>query len=248
MDNALMIGLTRQMTLRRSMDIVANNIANANTTGFKVETLLLENSPARTAEHSDGPSELQYVETWGMGRDFSQGTLELTNRPFDFAIEGDGFFGLETDAGTEYTRDGRFHVDNIGQLVSADGSPVLDADTRAPIILDPNAQNVRIIDGGAVIEDGAQVGRIGVFDIVDRGALSKEGNGRYTLELDPEEAEPLAMFDAVVRQGYVEGSNVSSIVELTDMMQIMRAYASVSKFLKDAEELNRSAIERLGKA
>lgn len=248
MDNALMIGLTRQMTLRRSMDVVANNIANANTTAFKVETLLLENSPANTAEHSDGPSELQYVETWGMGRDFSQGALELTNRPFDFAIEGDGFFGLETDAGTEYTRDGRFHIDNIGQLVSADGSPVLDADTRAPIILDPNARDVRVIDGGAVIEDGAQVGRIGVFDVVNRGALSKEGNGRYTLELGPEEAEPLAMFDAVVRQGYVEGSNVSSIVELTDMMQIMRSYASVSKFLKDAEELNRRSIERLGKA
>jgi len=248
MDNALMIGLTRQMTLRRSMDVVANNIANANTTGFKVETLLLESNPARTAEHSDGPSELQYVNTWGMGRDFSQGELELTNRTFDFAIEGDGFFGLETNRGTEYTRDGRFHVDNIGQLVSADGSPVLDADTRAPIILDPNAENVRIVDGGAVIEDGAQVGRIGVFDIVNRANLSKEGNGRYTLELAPEEADPLAMFDAVIHQGYVEGSNVSSVVELTDMMQIMRSYASVSKFLKDAEDLNRRAIERLGKA
>ena len=171
MDNALMIGLTRQMTLRRSMDVVANNIANANTTGFKVETLLLESNPARTAEHSDGPSELQYVNTWGMGRDFSQGELELTNRTFDFAIEGDGFFGLETNRGTEYTRDGRFHVDNIGQLVSADGSPVLDADTRAPIILDPNAENVRIVDGGAVVDDGAQVGPGGVFDIDTHATL-----------------------------------------------------------------------------
>ena len=248
MDNAMMIGLTRQMTLRRAMDVVANNIANQNTTGFKVESLLLENTPARTAEHSDGPSELQYVNTWGMGRDFSQGALQQTDRPFDFAIEGEGFFGLETATGTQYTRDGRFHVDNIGQLVSADGSPVLDADTRAPIILNPNAGEVRVVDGGTILEDGVQVGRIGVFDIVNRAAMSKEGNGRYTLDLGPEEAEPLAMFDAVVHQGHVEGSNVSAVLELTDMMSIMRSYASVSKFLKDAEDLNRRAIERLGKA
>jgi len=249
MDNALMIGLSRQMTLRRSMDIVANNIANANTAGFKVESLLLEAQPAQTAETTDGPSEIQFVNTWGMGRDFRQGELEFTGRTFDLAIEGEGFFAVETANGEQYTRDGRFHRDDIGQLVASDGAPVLDANTRAPIFLNPNAGEVRIVDGGAILEDGVEVGRIGVFEIANRGEMSKNGNGRYTLPAGaaPED-QPLAVFDPGIHQGYVESSNVQTVVELTDMMTIMRSYQSVSKFLEETQDLNRRAIERLGKA
>ena len=248
MDNAIMIGLTRQMTLRRDMDVIANNIANANTAGFKVESLLLENQPAQTAEHSDGPSELQYVTNWGMGRDFSQGDLEFTGRQFDLAIEGEGFFAVEANGEEQYTRDGRFRTDADGQLVSADGSPVLDADTRAPILLDPNAAETVVVDGGVIMQDGRQMGRIGVFEMVDRSVMSKEGNGRYTIpDAEDPENQPQAMFEPNVHQGYVESSNVKSITELTDMMTIMRSYQSVSKFLSDAEDLNKRAIERLGR-
>ncbi|WP_300555918.1 flagellar hook-basal body complex protein [Maricaulis sp.] len=248
MDNAMMIGLSRQMTLRRAMDVVANNIANANTAGFKVEHLLHEAQPADTATHTDGPSDIQFATTWGMGRDFSQGDIELTNRLYDMAIEGEGFFGVETAGGVQYTRDGRFRLDEIGQLVTADGSPVLDADTRAPIVLDPSVQDLRIVGGGQILENGNPVGRIGVFEIEDRARLSKAGTGRFEYPLQPGEAEPLAMFEPVVRQGYVEASNVSSITELTDMMAVMRSYQSVSKFLKEAEDLQKRSIERLGKA
>lgn len=248
MDNALMIGLTRQMTLRRSMDVVANNIANANTAGFKAESVLLENRPARAAESSDGPSELQFVNSWGVGRDFGQGEMEFTGRSFDVAVEGEGFFAIETEAGEEYTRDGRFRTDELGQLVAVDGAPVLDGDTRAPIMLTPNAGSTSIAADGSVTQDGVQVGRIGVFEIPDRGALSKQGNGRYALPpFDNPADQPLAMFDPMVRQGFVERSNVQSIAELTDMMTIMRSYQSVSKFLEQAEDLNKRAIERLGR-
>ena len=248
MDNAIMIGLSRQMTLRRSMDVVANNIANANTAGFKVESLLLENTPARTAEHADGPSDVQYVNTWGMGRDFSQGELEYTDRALDMAIDGDGFFAVETAAGEQYTRDGRFHTDADGQLVTADGSPVLDGDTRAPIFLDPNARSTAIAEDGVITQDGVQAGRIGVFEIANRAEMSKQGNGRYTVpESDDPADEPLAMLNPSVRQGFVESSNVQSITELTDMMTIMRSYQSVSKFLSEAEDLNKRALERLGR-
>lgn len=248
MDNAIMIGLTRQMTLRRDMDVIANNIANANTAGFKVESLLLENQPARTAEHADGPAELQYVNAWGMGRDFGQGELEFTGRQFDLAIEGDGFFAVDAGGAEQYTRDGRFHMDAQGQLVAADGSPVLDADTRGPIMLDPNADETVVVEGGVIMQDGQQVGRIGVFEMPNRAAMSKEGNGRYTIpDTGNPDDEPQAAFDPAVRQGYVERSNVQSIVELTDMMSIMRTYQSVSKFLNDAEDLNKRAIERLGR-
>ncbi|MEP3071823.1 flagellar hook-basal body complex protein [Maricaulis sp.] len=248
MDNAIMIGLTRQMTLRRDMDVIANNIANANTAGFKVESLLLENQPARTAEHADGPSELQYVTNWGMGRDFSQGALDFTGRQFDVAIEGEGFFAVDFNGTEQYTRDGRFRTDANGQLVAADGAPVLDADTRAPILLDPSATETLVVDGGVIMQDGQAVGRIGVFEVPNRSLMTKEGNGRYTVaNADDPENQPQPAFDPVVRQGYVERSNVESITELTDMMSIMRTYQSVSKFLNDAEDLNKRAIERLGR-
>ena len=98
------------------------------------------------------------------------------------------------------------------------------------------------------MQDGIQVGRIGVFEIANRSEMTKEGNGRYTIPAsDNPDDEPQAMFDPVVRQGFVESSNVQSIVEITDMMSIMRSYQSVSKFLKDAEDLNQRAIERLGR-
>ncbi|MBR9825810.1 MAG: flagellar basal-body rod protein FlgF [Alphaproteobacteria bacterium] len=248
MDNALMIGLSRQMTLRQSLDIVANNIANANTAGFKVESLLLEETPAPTAEHQDGPGEIHFAEVWGMARDFRQGELQYTGRTFDLAIDGDGFFAVENANGEEYTRDGRFHIDDLGQLVTHDGAPVLDANTRAPIILNPGAEQVQIVDGGAIIEDGVEVGRIGVFNIENRGELSKQGNGRYTLPNGAPEDLPQAAFDPSVQQGYVESSNVQAVIELTDMMNITRAYERVSKFLSDTHDLNRKALERLGKA
>ena len=107
MDNAMMIGLARQQTLRQAMDISANNIANSSTTGFKAEQVLLETNAATRARHADGPDRLAFVDEWGVGRDFSQGALQGTGRPLDLAIEGEGFFALETEAGERFTRDGR---------------------------------------------------------------------------------------------------------------------------------------------
>ncbi|OLF74162.1 flagellar biosynthesis protein FlgF [Maricaulis sp. W15] len=248
MDNAMMIGLSRQMTLRRSMDVVANNIANANTAGFKVESLLLENRAAPTAEHADGPSDIQFVNTWGMARDFRQGELAFTGREFDLAIEGEGFFAVEANGNEQYTRDGRFRLDGAGQLVASDGAPVLDADTRGPILIDASAGDIQVIDGGMIMQNGQQIGRIGVFEIANRAEMSKQGNGRYTIpESDDPADAPLAMLEPSINQGFVEQSNVQSILELTDMMAVMRSYQSVSKFLEQAEDLNKRAIERLGR-
>jgi flagellar basal-body rod protein FlgF len=247
MDNTIMIGLSRQISLRRSMDVVANNIANANTAGFKVESVLLESAPARVAEHADGPSELQFVNMSGMGRDFSQGQLDYSGRPLDLAIDGDGFFAVEIDGEEQYTRDGRFRLDAQGQLVTGDGSAVLSAGARAPIVLDPSA-DITIQDGGAIMQNGEEVARIGVFEIANMGDLSKRGEGRYVFDNPaPDAVEPQAMLTPVVQQGYVEASNVQSIREMTNMMSVMRSYQSVAKFINQVEDLNKRAIERLGR-
>ena len=242
MDNTLMIGLSRQITLRRDMDVIANNIANANTAGFKVEHLLLESAPAQRAETRDGPSDLQFVDNWGVGRDFRQGELAHTGRPLDLAIEGEGFIGLQTEDGERFTRDGRLRLDGEGQLVAADGAPVLD-DTRNPILIDENLGPVTITNTGTVMQGQAQIARIGIFSPENIAGMEKQGDGRYAAIGETEVVD-----DPTVRQGYVEQSNVQPVMELTRMISIMRTYESVSKFLSKAEDLNSKAIERLGRS
>lgn len=244
MDNALMIGLSRQLTLRREMDIVANNIANASTPGFHVENLLLRNQAAPTAEARDGPQDLQYVDAWGVGRDFSQGSLDFTGRPLDVALEGDGFFQIEgADGEALYTRDGRFRVDNEGRLAASDGALVLD-DLGAPILIDPAQGAAMITEDGAVVQNNAEVARLGIYRFENLAALEKSGSSRYAASEDnPAEIAT----EIAIRQGYVETSNVQPILELTRMIETMRAYSSVSRFLSQGEELSRKAIERLGR-
>ncbi len=244
MDNALMIGLSRQLTLRREMDITANNIANANTPGFHVESLLLRNEAAPTATSQDGPDDLQYVDAWGVGRDFRMGTLEFTGRPFDVALEGDGFFQVETANGDAlYTRDGRFRIDNNGQLAASDGALVLD-DLGLPIAVDPALGTVMISEDGALVQNNTEIARLGVYRFENLGALEKTGSGRYAAS---EEAPADIAVEFQIRQGYVESSNVQPILELTRMIETMRAYESVSRFISQGEELSRKAIERLGR-
>ena len=243
MENALMIGLSRQLTLRRAMDVTANNIANANTPGFKVESLLLRDQPAQRAESQDGPSQLRYVENWGIGRDFGQGQMEYTGRPLDLAFDGEGFFAVETEGGSlRYTRDGRFRMDQEGRLATTDGSLVLD-ESGSPILLQPGGGNITV-QGGAMLQDGREVARIGAYTFEDLGALEKTGDGRY---LAPDGVDADISTEINIQQGYVETSNVQQVLELTRMMATMRAYQSVSRFIQQGEELNRKAIERLGK-
>ena len=116
MDNALFVSLSRQMVLKREMDIVANNIANADTTGFKVETLMTRTEPKNPANTAPGPRPVKFVLDDGVVRNFTQGTLRSTGGTFDVGVEGDGFFTISTAQGDRYTRDGRFHMDTTGRL------------------------------------------------------------------------------------------------------------------------------------
>lgn len=243
MDNAMMIGLARQQTLRRAMDIAANNVANTSTTGFKAEQILLETDTATRATRTDGPHRLAFVGDWGVGRDFSQGALQGTGRPLDLAIEGEGLFALETEAGERFSRDGRFTLNNDGEIIASDGARLLDTGGN-PIRLQPEAGEVEIRASGEIMQDGLPVAQVAVTRFEQPGQLSKIGDNRYAA---PDDAERELMLDAVVRQGFVEGSNVRAIQEMTRMMEVSRAYASVTKMINQTDELGRKAIERLGR-
>ena len=243
MDNTMLIGLTRQLTLRRQMDVVANNIANANTQGFKAERMMLEPDTSMRARHQDGPNRAKFVDEWAMGRDFTQGSLTHTSRPLDLALEGDGFFMLETDAGERFTRDGAFTLNPYGELVTSDGARVLD-NGGAPIVLDPAAGQISIGEAGEITQNGLQVAQVGIAQFANQGELTKTGDNRYAA---PDDAERVAEELPRVKQGFLESSNVRPMLEITTMMEVSRAYASVTRMIKDTDELSRKAIDRLGR-
>lgn len=249
MNNAMYIGLSRQMVLRRAMDVVANNIANADTSGFKVEDLMSRTEAAKPARTADGPRPIKFAIDSGVARDFGQGTLRDTGGKLDFAIEGDGFFTVRTAAGPRYTRDGRFTLDTEGRLVTQRGQPVLD-EAGAEITLNPEEGEVSVSSDGVISQvdpttgQARVVGRLGVVRFDNLAVLDKQGDN---LLANTSNARPQAAGGSQVRQGMLEGSNVNSIVQITRMIEINRAYESASKLVSQTEELSRSAIERLGR-
>ncbi len=205
--------------------------------------MMLEPDTSMRARHQDGPNRARFVDEWAMGRDFSQGALTHTSRPLDLALQGDGFFVLETDAGERFTRDGAFTLSPQGELVAGDGARVLDAG-GAPIILDPAAGQISIGETGIVTQNGQQIAQVGVVRFADQGVLNKTGDNRYVA---PEDAERVIEDLPQVKQGFLESSNVRPMLEITSMMEVSRAYASVSRMIKDTDELSRKAIDRLGR-
>lgn len=241
MDNALMVGLARQLTLRRAMDVTANNIANMSTAGFRAERPLYAPQSERPATHEDGPRPIQFVQDWSVLRDFTPGAVERTGRPLDVAIETDGFFIVDANGEDRFTRDGRFALDADGRLVTAQGYGVLD-DAGGEIFLDLEGPEPVITQNGAVLVEGDEIARIQVVDFEDLSSLEKTGEGLFRTDALP---EPIN--EPSLRQGFVESSNVAPILEITRMIEVQRAYESVTRMIKTEEDLKSKAIERLGR-
>lgn len=243
MENAAYIGLSRQMTLRRELDIVANNVANADTTGFKVEQLMVGTEVGQRARNDNIRPSASFVLDKGVGRDFGQGSLKQTGRDLDFAIEGEGaFFTVQTAGGPAYTRDGAFVTDPEGRLTTRQGLPVL-AD-GAEIVLDPQRGPASVAHDGTISQEGQPVGRLTVVRFDALSALQKSGDGLYR---NASNAQPLDATDAQIRQGMLEGSNVNTLVEITNLIEISRAYERVTKMIENANDLSRRSVERLGR-
>lgn len=243
MENALYVTLSRQMVLRRQMDIVANNIANADTAGFKVESLMEKTDPASPAVTMGGPNPVKFVSADGVARDFGQGALNRTDAPLDLALEGQGFFQVQGPDGPRYTRDGRFTLDETGRLVTQKGMPVLD-DGGGEIILDPAEGQFSVAEDGTLTQGATRIGRVGVVTFGTLAPLEKAGDNLYrnTSNQQPQPAEA-----ARVRQGMLEGSNVQPIVEITQMIEVSRAYERMSRIMDSTAELSKTAVQRMGR-
>jgi len=248
MENAILVGLSRQVTLERQLDVVANNIANVNTTGFKADRSLFEeylNSGAHEDNFIGRDRRVSYVQDRATYRDFAPGSLEPTKNPLDIAIDGNAFFAVQAAGGERYTRDGNLQVNNLGQLVTAGGNPVLG--TSGPIVLQPTDHDVNVSPDGTitVLEGSAKTdsvrGKLRLVSFADAQSLLKQGSNLYAAGAGAAQPD----LKSTVRQGFVEKSNVNAVSEMSNMIQVMRTYTQISTLLQQQSDLQRSAIEKL---
>lgn len=238
MENAIYATLTRQSGLWSEMQAVANNIANANTTGYRAEGLLFSEY---VRDLGRGAPSLSMAAARVRLTDFAQGALAQTGGAFDLAIEGEGFFLVATPAGQRLTRAGHFTPNENGDLVTAEGYPVLDAG-GAPVFVPTGAGQVAISPDGTISAGGQPVGQIGLVRPVDPLSLLREDGVRFRADAG---WEPAA--DARMMQGFLEESNVDSVRQITRMIEVQRAYELGQTFLDREDERIRGVIRAMGR-
>ena len=241
MDNTLLVSLSHQLAANRSMDVIANNLANVSTPAFKRENVKFEELVAqmRAAEGDTSPQSVSFVQDKGVVRDLSEGRLERTNNTFDLALNGRGFFVVQTPKGAQYTRNGHFTLDPSGQIVTEDGQTV-QGDGGA-ITITPNDGDIHIAADGTVSGKNGQIAKIQVVNFANERTLLKEGSSLYSTTQTPNPATGTA-----ISQGMLESSNVEPVVEISHMMEIMRAYQATASLTQQQESLLSQVIEKLG--
>lgn len=245
MENSLLVSLSQQLATYRAMDVIANNIANVSTPGFKRDSAKFEEYVAmmRPAEGQKGMQPVSFVKDAGVTRDTGQGNIEQTGAPLDLAISGKGYFAVQTPAGLRYTRDGHFSLDGSGNLVTSqgyqvqgDGGAITIAPTDGDINIAPDGMISSVVNGV-----GNQLGKIKVVDFADDTLLTKQGSSLYSTGQTPNTPATVN-----IRQGALEASNVQPVIEISKMLEVQRAYEATANLSKSEEDMMRQAIDRLG--
>jgi flagellar basal-body rod protein FlgF len=248
MENTLLIGLSRQMTLERQLDVVANNVANVNTTGFKAERMLFEeylNSGAHEDNFQRPDRRVSYVQDRGTFHDLKQGALEPSKNPLDIAISGDGFLVVQTAGGERYTRDGNLHLNDKGQLVTGSGDAVLG--TSGPIVFQQTDHDITIaVDGTVSVLEGTNTtdstrGKLRVVNFADAQKLLKQGGNLFSAD----GAAAIPDTKSTIEHGYIEKSNVNAVAEMGRMMEVTRSYQQIANLLQQQSDLHKNAIDKL---
>lgn len=241
MQSGIYVSLSSQMALERRLTTVADNMANVNTVGFRSTDVKFDEMLSRTGNELN--AKVAFV---SQGNDYlstKSGELHETGNVLDFAIKGDAWFAIDTPVGQVLTRDGRFTMTDTGELVSTRGYPVLDAG-GAPIQLNRAGGPPEVGASGQIMQDGRQVATLGVFIAdVRNGFLRFENSGVTTVD----NPQPVVDNPEIsILQGYVENSNVNGIGEMTQLIQINRAFEAISALISSSENTMSEAIKVLG--
>jgi flagellar basal-body rod protein FlgF/flagellar basal-body rod protein FlgG len=246
MQNALLVGLSRQVALGRELDVVANNIANINTAGYKADGSIFEEYLSSNARAAESGGRVSFVRDRGIWHDMSQGPIEHTGNPLDIAVDGNAFLVVQTARGERYTRNGSLHINVTGQLVTSDGDAVIG--NAGPITFQPSDHQVSISrDGTISVREGAskvdsERGRLRLVTFADPQKLQKDGGSTLNVTGN---ARPQDTDKAGIIQGSVEKSNVRGVVEMSRMIEITRNYTAIANILQQQSDLGRSSINKL---
>lgn len=243
MENTFLVSLSHLSSLKREMDVIANNLANVNTDAFKSENVLFEEYVSPVAEGDSNVPQVSFVLDYGLVRNLNVGTLVQTGSPLDIAISGEGYFAVQFNDQTAYTRNGNFHLSSKGELVNSDGYPILNADLK-PIVIPPGSALPEIASDGTISGAGLSNQKLGVFSFTDQQALKKAGANLFITD-EQRNQLPKAKINLV--QGSLETSNVEPVTEITRMIEVMRKYQSAAQLTENEDELTRKAIDQLSR-
>lgn len=246
MDLSALILLSQEQALRRRLDVVANNMANATTTGFKREQPLFQQHVDRNAGAPDGALRgASFVLDYGTVHDTSQGVFQTTGNPLDLMIEGPGYFAVDDGrGGTAYSRAGHLQILESGELGTATGHRVLDDQGRAITVPATGTAGLTVRADGTLEGRDGPLGRIAVTVFDNEATVDPQGDGLFS----GLGGRVLDAADTRIAAGGVEGSNVQPIAETTAMIDILRSYQSSVKLADAINDMRKRAIERLGRA
>lgn len=237
MENTGYVALSYAIGLERKMDLVANNIANIDTSGYKSSHILFNEYIVRPQRHDP----LSMVNDYGNYRNFDAGTIQVTGNPLDVALEGNGFLAVMTDDGEYYTRNGNLRLDQQGQLITSGGDPVLDTGGK-PIIIPADSGHLTITPEGTISGEQGDIAVLRLVRFDNPQELLAVGHNLY------ETAQPAIPDDTTrVHQGAIEGSNVNAVMEMTNMIEVMRKYQSVARLLQNEHDSQINMIQKLGR-
>jgi flagellar basal-body rod protein FlgF/flagellar basal-body rod protein FlgG len=251
MENALLIGLSRQIALHRELDVVANNIANLDTTGYKADGSVFEEylMPGARAQGFQGAdARVSYVQDRATWHNFSAGPVHVTGNPLDVSIDGDAFLVVQTPRGERYTRNGALQINAAGELVTSngdavlgDGGPIQFQNTDHDISINPDG-TITVREGSNTTSDSAR-GKLRLVSFANLAQLQKDGSSLFAA---PDGVTPQTPAPNVrVVQGAIEQSNVRGVVEMSRMIEITRTYTQIASILQQQGDMQRDAIQKL---
>ncbi len=241
MDITTSLAASRLIAQQRAMDITANNIANANTPGYRTERVQfsdwIDKQPGTAAVPGDGT--VTYTQDRATYRESQPGSITHTGNPFDLALSGDGYFTVNTKAGPRLTRDGRFGLMPDGTVADSNGNPLLDVNGQ-PIQMAPTDTQISIAGDGSISSENGEIGKVGIVQPTDPMKLQAEGATKFVSGSD---TAPVAAPGIV--QGAVEQSNVQPVMEVTRMMDNLRQFQFVTQMVQAEGDRQQNSIDKL---
>ena len=244
MKSGMYAALSGNMASEQRLDILTSNLANVNTAGFKRDRIAFESvlgAVKKPSQVTETLTDAPLLSTSRIVTDFTAGALKLTSNTLDVALDGDGFFVVNTPNGKAYTRQGNFHLDASNKLLNASNFEVLAG--GGPVTI--KGSKVVIDAKGGIVVDGSQVGTLDVVDFPKPYQLKKEGGAQFVPTSPEVEGQPAK--NTSVRQGFLEESNVNSMLEMALLMDTSRSNESCAKMIQSFDNMVGKAVNELGK-